>query len=514
MIRYLRTSSGFIGLLALLATAALFMGHDAQAQVNHFFPCSNTQLSTTAANSPVDVTVTFGLGLNDACEPFIAAGNTFQYNSGGLVYFIPPAFKVAKDADIPDGTQVGQFGSKAVLGLLENTCTTVLTVPFTLFEATTNRSNTIDAKAPGEPNRLSTMGDGDRDGVPDSAVKWPSYLDAVAQKAGMDLSKVVSRFVGVNTTSVSGTAVVLNFLVFEPGAKISKLINLDPRLGYPAVTILQDPSAPASNKDPVNDFCAPLWTTSILKGTVGSSTFRQTPGDGVYDFVTYVVSAPDEDGDGIENTLDPCPITPNNSGWDPRGHKVQNPGDQDGDGLPDDCDPFPTEGSTHTGGVGIANSDEDDDKWANRNDNCPIINNVDQADADSDGLGDACDPHVNERSPVVWKCLVTPVTIGSGGATPADPQAMTPCDPNAAIPSTATNTPGPTNTFIPGTTTRPTNTPVPGGSGVNNGPVSGIGTLAPSGTSVPAWAIMLAAFGTLGLFFGFGVMGTHIWRRR
>ena len=78
----------------------------------------------------------------------------------------------------------------------------------------------------------------------------------------------------------------------------------------------------------------------------------------------------------------------------------------------------------------------------------------------------------------------------------------------------ATDTPVPTPTFIPGTTTRPTNAPVSGGTGLTGAPGGGIGTLAPSGTSIPAWAAMLAALGALGLCFGFGLMGTRLWRRR
>jgi hypothetical protein len=70
------------------------------------------------------------------------------------------------------------------------------------------------------------------------------------------------------------------------------------------------------------------------------------------------------DGDGVANTSDNCPSTPN-----------ANQADLDGDGLGNACDP-----------------DLDGDGVANTSDNCPSTANADQADFAGDGLGDACDP--------------------------------------------------------------------------------------------------------------------------
>jgi hypothetical protein len=521
MIQYLRRSAGLIGLLAVIASAGLFMTRDAGAQT-FFVPCSISQLTSSAANAPSDIKTTFGIGLNDACEPFTSAAVN-QWNSAGLIYFTPAEWHVAKDADIPDGTKVGSFSSKAVLGLLNNTCHTVLPVNFDLFDGTINRNGPkVDEKPEGQPDRLAPMRDNvPQDGIPDAALAWPSYLDAVADKAGMDLSKLVARFVGVNVTAVAQTSVVLNFLIFQPGAKVSDKIVLDPRLGYPAVTILQDPSTSASPQDPVSDFCAPLWTEGSLFGTAGGATFRGNPPDGTYDLVTYVNPAPDADNDGIENALDPCPVTPNASGFDPRAQTpVQNPGDQDGDGMPDDCDPHPTTKSGCNARTGISNTDEDCDGWQNRGDNCPLVKNEDQADDDGDGIGDACDTgttngitlHVSETDgqnlPV---CKVTQVTIGAGGAAPVDPQTLAPCNPQAGVP---TATPVPTITPVGQT---PSPTPAGGGGGgggVGGGGNTGIGTLAPTSDSAPLWATMLAALGIIGLVIGFGMMGSRFLRRR
>jgi hypothetical protein len=56
-------------------------------------------------------------------------------------------------------------------------------------------------------------------------------------------------------------------------------------------------------------------------------------------------------------------------------------GDGDDDGLPDICDPAPA----------TKNVDVDGDGFPNRQDNCPFVDNEDQADGDLDGIGDVCD---------------------------------------------------------------------------------------------------------------------------
>ena len=74
----------------------------------------------------------------------------------------------------------------------------------------------------------------------------------------------------------------------------------------------------------------------------------------------------DYDNDNVANEDDNCPFETN-----------PNQADADMDGVGDACD--------------SSTNDADGDTVVNANDNCPFVNNPDQADADMDGIGDACD---------------------------------------------------------------------------------------------------------------------------
>jgi hypothetical protein len=74
----------------------------------------------------------------------------------------------------------------------------------------------------------------------------------------------------------------------------------------------------------------------------------------------------DADADGIPDDEDNCPDTPNGD-----------QADADGDDIGDACDP-----------------DDDNDDVLDEDDNCPTTSNLDQQDFDEDGIGDACDDEI------------------------------------------------------------------------------------------------------------------------
>ncbi len=113
----------------------------------------------------------------------------------------------------------------------------------------------------------------------------------------------------------------------------------------------------------------------------------------------------DRDSDGVVNAADNCPdhFNPSqvNSDADPQGDACDAyPFDRDNDGVGDAADNCPTvfnptQDDDNGNGVGNAcETDLDGDGVPNTSDNCPLIANPDQLDSDliPDRLGDACDP--------------------------------------------------------------------------------------------------------------------------
>jgi hypothetical protein len=295
----------------------------------------------------------------------------------------------------------------------------------------------------------------------------------------------------------------------------------------------------------VNDGCPPLGDVSEGgfipdpdgcdedENEAGCVLLSNPASDGTYVFEMYAVSQRDADGDGIENSLDTCALRAN-AEWDAR--NVDSVHDGDSDGLPDVCDPdpqVPSPGSPQGCPAGLTGPDEDQDCFSNRQDNCPLANQLEDPDkeasdtnrprpidSDRDGIGDACDV-VNGGDPLFGHseggpsqpdgalaalCASLPVAIGVGTDTvPAAPAFDTDapgCVEGAAAPLPSV-TPGASAGRSPG------GDDATDAAGFEGGPGSGIGSLAPSAGGIPAWAAILGAMGGSGVLAG----GAALWSR-
>ena len=494
-----------IGLIVVVMVAML-AGRDS-ARATSFTPSLSLALANTAPSANSDIN-----GVFDLPEP--------DSQFGDLVAFTPAAFGVAAGNEMATGAVVGTLSSVATLGLLGSGCWQKVVVNFALLNASTNTATTIDAYPPGTPDQLAPLAkDANSNGIVDGAERYPSYLNTLFP--GLTPR---ARYFGANNTDVTGTTVILNFLVFEPGTVFPApaltpppppLPAPDASLGFTSVTVLQDPSVPVA-PSPVSDFCSSLHSETTTFGLTrdnpctpypgdpricpvvrlplptGATTpdesggkNRTNPADGVYNFSTFARSQRDADNDGVENGLDACPSTADPT-FNPRlsESNAAYAGDDDKDGIPNSCDPTRTENSNL--------GDHDNDFYLNRGDNCPLVKNDDNLDSDFDGIGDACDSNTTTADGHRHDlCLTVPITVGAGGTAPTGtvPLGDTSC-PKGVLGTGGTGTGGTGGTGTGGTGT--------GGDAVG-GAATGVGSLAPAVASIPAWAAIASGLGGTGL---------------
>jgi hypothetical protein len=462
-----------LGVLVAVLVAVVVAG---VANAISFNPTLKASVSDPTAGANADVTTEFGLPKGDAQ---FAVQTTFT----------PPQFTVAKDADVPNGAIVGKLEALATLGLINQPCTSALPVSVDLMDATT------DASA-GTVVFDDQFQDADGNTLPDGVDKYPELLTRMYP--GLTPR---ARYFG--QASVAGSAVSLNFVIFEPGVTLPGLGALDPASGYPSVSVLNDNGDPGATPapNPITDFCTPLSTkvttfalTKDNKATTadesGKAVSTNPAEGGTYTFRSISISNLDADDDGIESGLDTCPYDKNTGT------------DTDSDGIDDVCDPTPTE----------ANTDQDNDLYMNTGDTCPLVANGadqdNQADKDTDGIGDACDknPDTPDGTPVTMESTAD-VTI-SGGAPPEASPTVAPGTPAASPTKAATAAASPTKTATVAASPTKTVTaatavpPAPGGGGLLAGD-----------EGFPTWAFFVIGVAAVLLLGGLGTAVTATRRR-
>jgi len=480
-------------------------------------PTLTAQLSSPAAGASADLTTEFGIPKGSA--QFFAQAT-----------FTPPQFGLTP-ANVPKGALVAKINALATLGLINGPCSTALTVIFDslnpdptagsgMFASSTNISDTVTFD--------DQFQDLDGNTLPDGVDKYPDFLTRMFP----GVTPVARQY---GQVSVAGSAVSLNFVIFQAGATLpAPLGTLDATWGYPSVSVLNNNGDPGAVAAPsaITDFCTPLRSTVTTYGVSkdnpdstadeSGTTIQTNPAAaGTYTFHSLSVSQYDADDDDIENGIDTCPF---NKFVDANGDTV--PDDTDNDGIDDSCDPTPTQ----------ADADPDRDLYSSRNDNCPLVANGqaagqdNQADRDTDSIGDACDtlgaegigkgpdvPDGGTASPVT-KTITADVTITGAAVSPT--AAATTVVPTTAATKTPTAVAGsPTKTATTAATATKTATATPVKTATPTPvvttapPPPGGGGLLEDDEGFPTWAFIVIGVAAVLLLGGLSTAFTVVRRR-
>ena len=440
-----------------------------------FEPEVDVELSDDEHDANADITTTFNI-----------PGTDYQYAK--FFAFTPVEF--FPDEDVPIGAKVGHIKATATLGLMNGACSASLSPEFDLYWATTDTSSTVtfseqflDCPPPVGTGTLCR-----------GVTLYPDFLIRMFP----DLTPVERLF---GATSISGQKVSINIVTFEAGA----LGGFPPSLGRSSVTVLNDigdPGRAPAQMEAITDFCTPLETEIVTFGLSQDNPFtgddeadhevRRNPNcGGTYTFRWHAESMLDAEGDGYENYLDTCPFddnvdcSPKEPGCDPDGDGIDSACEAS---MRASCDPPWDPTQPCWCGASPDTSDCDGDFFRNRGDNCPLVAN-DQADADTDNIGDVCDirgngPTTPDGEPIVVDPSVdvdiSGPACGEATPTPTPTPTATPSV-TGTVPATVTGTVTTTATTPPVEDICPPVIP-----GTYNGLVRLNGVPAPSGYEVIA----------------------------
>ena len=390
--------------VAAALAAVMLLGSLDSAHATTFNPTVTTSVQDPTAGKPSDFTSALDIPDGDV-------------NFAAFISYIPTNWGVVTGDYVPTGAPVGVLKAASVLGLINGACNTDLPVTFDMMNGSLDMTKTVSFNDV-DNNNTPDFADTDSNGFFLGVTKYPDWLTRIFKDPVTDApQQPIRRSIGV--TPVAGTPIILQFLVFPPGTQINASIPHDVSQGFPSVTVLENIGDTSAVPAPgiINDFCSPLSTSNVSFGTTpGGDQLFVNPSDGKYTFGTFALGQRDADGDGYENSLDTCPLTPNVG--NPR---ITGDGDLDTDGLDAACDP-------NDNVAGGTNSDQDGDGYQNRQDNCPLKANGQEQDAvagvgnqkdtDMDTIGDACDPNPTTADTEGVYSVSTPaadVTIGAGG---------------------------------------------------------------------------------------------------
>ncbi len=460
--------TGFLALALLAALIVFLSADDTRAAGPPFDPGGIVCLDIfeTAADcdgdmapgAATDIRTKFCISWNADCS--VRDTEIDSSNSGGLVGFTPEAWAVPKGDTIPIGAISGRLDSEAWLGLLNNPCNNRIQVAFTMMNASINTADTIPPRAEGQTDVMQPLAmDASGNGIPDGADKYPKFLAEFFAAGGTPIQPR-ARLFGIS--NIQGNWITLNFLFFEPGQTLElgqTIVTFTKSLGYPSVTILQDPTAQAA-PSAITDFCAPLFTgvlglgktinnpctpakvvgancpvTSDIAPDIKELGYPSFPCDGRSKF--------DDDGDTKIN--DGCP----QSGSDTEsGAQCDNDTSDDTDGaINDGCPPF----GDVSEGARIPGTCSGGDEGGCTNRANPAAGGeyifttlaLSQRDADSDGYENGLDTCFDKYNPE-WD----PRIVDTEHDTDKNPQSGAPspdgipdvCDPSPAAPSAGSPT--------------------------------------------------------------------------